>query len=82
MKPIAATSILGKVMIALRAGEMTAEALQQRFGYYVGTPLTTGRKAGLIEGRDSTYRLTAKGRELCPLRNPRAAATNQHEARV
>lgn len=70
-KKITAGSETGRILLALRAGEMYPSQVRERFA---STPsITTLVRAGLIEkagsGDDAVYRLTASGRAACPTRN-------------
>lgn len=72
-----ANSTEGRILLALRAGEMESEACYERF---TGFPQwARGLLAsGLIERSEAnhgvTYRITAAGRAACPFRNPLLAA--------
>lgn len=73
MKPIPSDSPLGVALLALRAGGMSAEQVQERWptrnhGFFKAVRL------GLAERVGDEYRLTEAGRAACPLRNPLAAA--------
>lgn len=64
---ITANTTHGRVLIALRAGQMSAMQLRERipFGSHVVTALL---RDGLVEISNDLYRLTAAGREACPNR--------------
>lgn len=73
-KPVKLPILRGRnaeVLLALRAGPMTIEQLSERFGS--DSAARTLAKHGLIEYETdrvvgSVYRLTDKGRALCPSR--------------
>lgn len=69
MKPISADNNDGRVLLALRAGEMSPGELAER-GLYFHAWLI---KAGYVVQSDSYYRITEAGRAACPFRNPLAA---------
>jgi hypothetical protein len=71
MKPITADSRLGIVLLALRAGSMTADQLSERWP--TGHAVSDAVRAGLVEVVGGGYRLTEAGRVAVPLRNPLAA---------
>lgn len=71
MKPITADSRLGIVLLALRAGSMTADQLSERWP--TGHAVSDAVRAGLVEVVGGGYRLTEAGRAAVPLRNPLAA---------
>lgn len=69
-----------EVMLALRAGPMTAEQLVERFGSY--STATTLVQYGLVKHSNdsfmgSAYRLTDLGREKCPSRRELYATAEQ-----
>lgn len=69
MKPITADNNDGRVLLALRAGEMTPGELAERGLHFPGWLITAGYVA-----RDANYyRITVAGRVACPYRNPLAA---------
>lgn len=69
MKPITADNNDGRVLLALRAGEMTPGELAERGLHFPGWLITAGYVA-----RDADYyRITEAGRAACPFRNPLAA---------
>ncbi|SDI52424.1 hypothetical protein [Propionivibrio dicarboxylicus] len=75
---ITANSLVGRVLIALRAGQMTSGELGDRFPCL---PSLGGlAKKGLISGDPHGWRLTDAGRAACPLRNPLAASVPQPPA--
>lgn len=69
---ITADSLNGRVLLALRAGEMEFEACHERFVSF-GTVIGGLVHAGLVERGDDSYRITGAGRAACPFRNPKAA---------
>lgn len=71
---ITADSPIGRVLIALRAGQMTSGELGERFPSL--PRLEALVKKGLITGDAHGWRLTDAGRATCPLRNPLAANIN------
>lgn len=82
-RPHTQSTLAGRVLIALRPGEMTTDEMIERFGLGVTSSLTLLRAEGLIErrsglGHDTVWLLTAAGREACPCRRdpvtPRYAA--------
>lgn len=70
MKPITADNNDGRVLLALRAGEMTPGELSERGLYFHAWLL----KAGYVVQIGGYYRITDAGRVACPFRNPLAAA--------
>lgn len=76
-KPITADSQQGAFLLALRAGDMAGEDLQERFGSNVYHVLAKLAKSGLVKaisvGRSNVWTLTPAGRDACPYRNPLAA---------
>lgn len=68
---ISANTAMGRLLLALRAGGMTAAQLAERFGGNSGISQLV--RAGLVTGDADGYRLTDAGRAACPLRNPLAA---------
>lgn len=71
LTPITADSQEGRILLGLRAGAMDGFACRQRFPYFrhlIGRLV----RAGLVEGGNDSYRLTAAGRAACPFRNPKA----------
>lgn len=79
MSPFTANSTEGRILLALRAGEMESEACQERFTGFSRAALDL-LDAGLIERSGAnhgfTYSITAAGRAACPFRNPMLAAAN------
>lgn len=69
MKPMTADNNDGRVLLALRAGEMTPGELSERGLYFPGWFI----KAGYVVYSGSSYRMTEVGRAACPFRNPLAA---------
>lgn len=69
-----ADTLEGRLLIALRAGELSSEALYVRIGgeSYAQRTASKAIKSGLIERRaiehEWIYRLTPAGRALCPTR--------------
>lgn len=64
-----ANSTEGRILLALRAGEMESHQCYERFPVfsgYVGELL----RNGLVERNDENYRITPAGRAACPFRNP------------
>lgn len=70
MKPITANNNDGRVLLALRAGEMTPGELAERGLHFPGRLIT----AGYVVQIGGYYRITDAGRVACPFRNPLAAA--------
>lgn len=70
MKPITASSLEGRALLALRAGPMTIGEVNERLGASLPRCLLT---AGLVEATADGYRLTGAGLTACPYRNPLAA---------
>lgn len=70
MKLITADNNDGRVLLALRAGEMTPGELSERGLYFHAWLL----KAGYVVQIGGYYRITDAGRVACPFRNPLAAA--------
>lgn len=68
---LAAHRLHGRLLLALRAGLLSADQIYERFGNYGSGALKTLVRDGLIEhGPDGYYRLSAAGRTACPCRNP------------
>lgn len=67
-----ADSDAGRILLALRAGPLTATELGDRFGRFTHMGKLVSR--GLVAAEAGSYRLTPAGRDLCPFRNPLAAA--------
>lgn len=67
-----AASIEGRILLGLRAGAMDTVACYERFPYFSHV-IGGMERAGLVEGGNDSYRLTAAGRAACPFRNPKAA---------
>lgn len=70
MKPITASNLEGRALLALRAGPMTIGEINERLGTSLPRCLLT---AGLVEATADGYRLTGAGLTACPYRNPLAA---------
>ena len=69
--PFAAESPAGRTLIALRAGAMSSAELYERFAG--NHALAELHKRGFVEQCIAGgWKLTAAGREACPLRNPLA----------
>ena len=68
---ITADSPTGRLLLALRAGEMTSAEITERFDH--AKSVSALARAGLVESGLYGWRLTAAGRVACPLRNPLAA---------
>lgn len=62
---------MGRLLLAMRPGGMTAAQLAERFGGNSGISKLV--RAGMVAGDADGYRLTDAGRIACPLRNPLAA---------
>lgn len=73
LSAITADSLEGRILLALRAGEMDSSSCQERFKCFSQAAVDLVR-AGLIERGDESYRITEAGRAACPFRNPLAAA--------
>lgn len=71
MKPITAETAEGRILLALRAGEMTNSELAERLGHVGG--VTNLINLGFVVSICGYYRITDKGRLACPYRNPLAA---------
>jgi len=71
MTDITAQSVIGRFLIALRAGRMTSRELTDRLDSLPS--LKQMRSSGLIDGDENGWFLTEAGRAACPLRNPLAA---------
>lgn len=71
MKPITADSMEGRLLLALRAGEMTNGELTERLGHLGG--ITNPIRLGYVVWINGYYRITDTGRVACPYRNPLAA---------
>lgn len=67
---ITTDSLPGRTLMALRAGAMTTEQLNERFATNVAPQLVA---RGLAEFTGEYYLITEAGRAACPLRNPLAA---------
>lgn len=76
-KPITADSPQGTILLALRAGDMEGQDLEERCGSNAGHVLAKLAKSGLVKaisvGRSNVWTLTPEGRDACPYRNPLAA---------
>jgi hypothetical protein len=67
------STLAGRALIALRAGQMSTDELVARFGGGITTVLTRLRGEGLVDrldglGHDTLWRLTDAGRTACPRR--------------
>lgn len=71
MKPITADSMEGRLLLALRAGEMTNGELAERLGHVGG--ITNLIRLAFVVSIGGYYRITDAGRVACPYRNPLAA---------
>lgn len=66
--PITANSAIGRILLALRAGRMSCEAIAARFpsGYHY---LAGMQRTGHITRVDDGYVITAAGLQACPSRS-------------
>ena len=69
-QPIAANSLQGKALQALRAGGMTGGEAAERWPTYGANYFAELRRLGLVAHDGETWTLTAAGRAACPYRNP------------
>lgn len=66
-KPITANRPIGRILLALRAGRMTSEALSERCPS-IFHHLANMQRAGLIARVDECYVITPAGLQACPSR--------------
>jgi hypothetical protein len=71
MKPITADSFIGRVLLALRAGPITAAESEERWPG--NKSMYDAVRLKLVEKIGDEFRLTEAGRAACPYRNPLAA---------
>ena len=64
----AADAPAGRLLLALRAGRISAEDLQDRFAESFSSMRQTALKDKFIEKREGYYYLTEAGRAACPSR--------------
>lgn len=72
---LTADSDIGRCLLALRAGAMTASELTERFGGK--NPAYALVRCGWVANDGEFFTLTEAGRAACPFRNPLAAAAAQ-----
>lgn len=62
-------STKGRILLALRAGDMDPQACEERFTGFTNA-VRDLQDAGLVERNGEDYRITPAGRAACPFRNP------------